>query len=53
MTATKIMDLRKDLMELEEKRDEALERGEFVNVLDIEAEMDEVVWAIQRGGRDD
>lgn len=51
MTATKIVDLRKDLLELEQQRDEALGRNEFVNVLEIEAEMDEVVWAIQTLGR--
>ena len=46
----KIRNLRRDLMDLEEVRDEALEEGDFLKVMELEQEMDEVIWAIQHLG---
>mgnify|MGYP001415338574 CR=1 FL=1 len=46
----KIRNLRRDLMDLEEVRDEALEEGDFLKVMELEQEMDEVIWAIQNLG---
>lgn len=43
----KITDLRRDLLDLEEKRDEALEEGNFKEVMSIETEINQVVWTIQ------
>jgi len=46
----KIRNLRRDLMDLQEVRDEALEEGDFLKVMELEQEMDEVIWAIQNLG---
>ena len=37
-------------MDLQEVRDEALEEGDFLKVMELEQEMDEVIWAIQNLG---
>ncbi len=46
----KIRNLRRDLMDLEEVRDEALEEGDFLKVMELEQEIDEVIWAIKNLG---
>lgn len=46
----KIRNLRRDLIDLQEVRDEALEEGDFLKVMELEQEMDAVIWAIQNLG---
>ena len=46
----KIRNLLRDLIDLHEVRDEALEEGDFLKVMELEQEMDEVIWAIQNLG---